>query len=163
MYGGRPRIELASFLGKRRRRPRSALPVTVRPAPVEAGRDVRILVVDDAPILRALFVRIATSFGHSVVGEADSPEVAVELARALAPDAIVLDSRVDSDLERSLSDLRLAAPQGVVLLVAASDEPLAVRLVREGRAAGIVRRPFSRGQIRDVLNDCVARARAERD
>lgn len=116
---------------------------------------MRILLVDDAAILRALFTRIATSLGHAVVGEAHSSAGALDSARALAPDAIVVDGRLGGgDLTRFLRDLRQAAPCSTVLIVAAVGEAVPVRLARDGVAAGLLRRPFSRAQIRDVLDAC---------
>lgn len=122
---------------------------------------MRILVVDDAPALRAIFWHIADALGHAVVGEASNLERALTLARALCPEAVVLDGRLGgADLARALPALRDAArPAPAVLVVAALEEATIVRVARDGGAAGLVRRPFSRSQVREALNACRVCAR----
>jgi two-component system chemotaxis response regulator CheY len=116
---------------------------------------VRILVVDDAALLRTLFTRMATALGHEVVGEADAPGAALALARSLAPDAIVVDGRLaDTEVGPLLADLRQAAASSAIFVVAALDEPGLAELARRFGAAGLVRRPFSRAQICEVLDAC---------
>jgi DNA-binding NarL/FixJ family response regulator len=116
---------------------------------------VRILVVDDAALLRTLFTRMATALGHEVVGEADAPGAALALARSLAPDAIVVDGRLaDTEVGPLLADLRQAAASSAIFVVAALDEPVLAELARRFGAAGLVRRPFSRAQICAVLDAC---------
>jgi DNA-binding NarL/FixJ family response regulator len=116
---------------------------------------VRILLVDDAALLRTLFTRMATALGHEVVGEADTADAAFALARELAPDAIVVDGRLgDTELGPLVSGLVRAAAGSAVLVVAALDEPGVAALARRFGAAGLVRRPFSRAQICEVLGAC---------
>jgi DNA-binding NarL/FixJ family response regulator len=57
--------------------------------------DIRVLVVDDQPIYRsALAGLLEVVGGYTVVGEADSGEQAVEQARALEPDLVLMDLRL---------------------------------------------------------------------
>jgi DNA-binding response OmpR family regulator len=110
---------------------------------------VRIVLVDDAAPLRALFIRIATALGHEVVGEADTPGAALALARTLAPDAIVVDGRLGgAEVGPLISELRQAAPGSPVLVIAALDETVLAGLARRFGAAGLLRRPFSRADLR---------------
>ena len=50
-----------------------------------------ILVVDDDAAVRGLIVRIMTSRGYAVVGEAGSVAAALEQAEALRPDVALVD------------------------------------------------------------------------
>ncbi len=50
-----------------------------------------VLIVDDHPSFRASARAILEADGFEVVGEADTGEAAIEVARSLAPDVILLD------------------------------------------------------------------------
>ena len=50
-----------------------------------------VLVVDDDPAFRGLAVRMLTAAGLEVVGEAGSAAAAMEVARAVKPDAALVD------------------------------------------------------------------------
>jgi DNA-binding NarL/FixJ family response regulator len=57
-----------------------------------SGRPVRVLVVDDqAPFRRAARAVVGATSGFELVAEAESGEEAVELARSLEPDLVLLD------------------------------------------------------------------------
>jgi DNA-binding NarL/FixJ family response regulator len=56
---------------------------------------IRVLVVDDHPIVRAGIVGLLDAEqDFAVVGEADSGEAAIEFAAALAPDVVLMDLRM---------------------------------------------------------------------
>jgi CheY-like chemotaxis protein len=51
----------------------------------------RVLIVDDEPDIRLMVRVFVTTVGHDVVGEAADGQQAIDMARELQPDAIVLD------------------------------------------------------------------------
>ena len=55
---------------------------------------LRVLVVDDEPIVRAMLCEVLDDAGFDVVGQARNGLEGVELARASRPDAILLDVRM---------------------------------------------------------------------
>ncbi|GAB3816841.1 response regulator [Micromonospora zhanjiangensis] len=60
-----------------------------------AVRDIRVLVADDQPLVRAgLAALLRAAPGVEVVGEATSGEEAVGLARETAPDVVLMDIRM---------------------------------------------------------------------
>jgi DNA-binding NarL/FixJ family response regulator len=71
-------------------------PTTVPAAPAQGGDGVvRVLLVDDQPLLRTGFrMVLETEPGLTVVGEAGDGAEAVELARRLLPDVVLMDIRM---------------------------------------------------------------------
>jgi DNA-binding NarL/FixJ family response regulator len=55
---------------------------------------LRVLVVDDEPIVRSMLCEVLDDAGFDVVGQARNGIEGVELARSTRPDAILLDVRM---------------------------------------------------------------------
>ena len=99
---------------------------------------IRILVVDDHELLRAgLRSRLELEPGIDVVGEADTAERAIVMARALQPDLILLDLLLPrkSGFE-AIPELAAVAPDAKVLVVSSQAAPSSVRLALSAGAAG---------------------------
>jgi len=104
---------------------------------------MRILIADDAAIIRAALARMATAAGHEIVGEAGDAEETLVLARAVEPEAVVVDGRLPPDgaapLIARLSDL---LPRARLIVIAALDERALVRAALAAGAAGALLRPI---------------------
>jgi DNA-binding NarL/FixJ family response regulator len=98
-----------------------------------------VLVVDDHPLTRDALVRLLAANGFEVAGEAGGGEEAVERARELAPDVVLLDLAMPGlGGLAALPLLREAAPSAeVVVLTASEDEDSLLGAIRAG-AAGYV-------------------------
>lgn len=111
----------------------------VHPAPVE-GREIRVLLADDHPILRAgLRKLLEAEPGYRVVGEAPDGEEAVRMARTLLPDILLLDLAMPrlNGLE-ALHELGASpTPVRTIILTAAIDKEGIVKALQLG-AKGIV-------------------------
>ncbi|MFY9781300.1 MAG: response regulator [Candidatus Baltobacteraceae bacterium] len=113
---------------------------------------MRILLADDAAVVREVFARIVAPAGYELVGWAGEASQAAALAARLAPDVVAIDSRLPpaGGLE-ALARIRAAAPAAALVLVAAAGEQ---QLVREGLAAGArgtLLRPLLASQVLGVL------------
>jgi len=123
------------------------------PGPTRAVRPLRLLLVDDHPILRAgLRSLLSAQSDLEVVGEADSGESAVRLGRAVSPDLVLLDFSLPgmngADTARSLKQ---ALPHTRVLAVSVYDEPAIVRLFMDAGADGyLLKRSASDELVRAV-------------
>jgi DNA-binding NarL/FixJ family response regulator len=99
---------------------------------------IRVLIVDDHELLRAgLRSRLEREEGISVVGEADSADRAVVMARAVQPDLILLDLLMPKKSgEEVIPELADVAPQAKVLVVSSQAAPSSVRRALTAGAAG---------------------------
>lgn len=101
---------------------------------------IRILLVDDHPIVRqGLKTLLEGQTGWEVVGEASDGAEAVEKAKNLKPDVMVLDITMPrmSGLE-ACRLLRAEAPKLEILFVTQHDSPQMLREALEAGARGYV-------------------------
>jgi two-component system, NarL family, response regulator NreC len=99
---------------------------------------INVLIVDDHQLLRdGLRSQLEREPGIAVVGEADSAERAVVMARKLQPDLILLDLFLPrkSGYE-AIPELAEAAPQAKILVVSSQAAPSSVRRALSAGAAG---------------------------
>jgi len=101
----------------------------------------RILVVDDHPLTRDALSSLLAQGGFDVVGEAADGAEALELARTLAPDLVLLDlSMPGMDGLAALPRLRAAAPRcEVVVLTASGTEENLLAAIRGGAAGYLLK------------------------
>src|SRR3954464_8671382 len=102
---------------------------------------MRILLVDDHPLTRGALSSLLESHGFTVAGEADDGEQAIELARRLLPDLVLLDlSMPGTDGLQALPRLREAAPASeVVVLTASGTEENLLAAIRGGAAGYLLK------------------------
>jgi DNA-binding NarL/FixJ family response regulator len=95
---------------------------------------VRVLIVDDHPLTREALASLLGANGFEVVGQAAGAPEAIELARRLGPQLIVLDLTMpEMDGLQALPELRDAAPEAeVVVLTASEDEANLLAAIRGG-------------------------------
>lgn len=101
----------------------------------------RILVVDDHPLTRQALMSLLAQSGFDVVGEAESGEAAVGLARDLQPDLVLLDLTMPglTGVE-ALPLIRDAAPDAeVVVLTASEDEESLLGAIKAGAAGYLLK------------------------
>jgi DNA-binding NarL/FixJ family response regulator len=101
----------------------------------------RVLIVDDHPLTRDALGALLTQNGFTLAGEAPDGESAIQLARELEPDLILLDLAMPGmDGLEALPHLRDAAPDCEVVMLTASvgDENL-LAAIRAGAAGYLLK------------------------
>jgi DNA-binding NarL/FixJ family response regulator len=101
----------------------------------------RVLIVDDHPLTREALAALLVQHEFEVVGEAGDGEEAVQLARQLRPELILLDLSMPglNGLE-ALPRLREAAPEcEVVVLTASGTEDNLLAAIRGGAAGYLLK------------------------
>jgi DNA-binding NarL/FixJ family response regulator len=117
----------------------------------------RVLLVDDHPLTREGLAALLSGHGFDVVGQAGDGHEALDLARGLQPDVILLDISMPelSGLE-ALPRLRAEAPKcEVVVLTASGDEDNLLAAIRGG-AAGYLLKTEPPERLVDFLHGAAA-------
>jgi AmiR/NasT family two-component response regulator len=126
--------------------------VSARPNP-----PVRVVVADDESIIRMDLREMLTGLGYSVVGEAGDGHTAVNVAREVRPDLVIMDVKMP-DLDgiaaaRILTEERIAP---VLLLTAFSQQELIAR-AKEAGVVGYLVKPFREAELIPAIEVAVAR------
>ncbi|MER7697896.1 MULTISPECIES: response regulator transcription factor [unclassified Streptomyces] len=130
-------------------------PASDEPTP---GRPVRLLIVDDDPLVRAgLTLMLGGDEGIDIVGEGADGDEAEELVERLRPDVVLMDIRMpvmDGLTATERLRRRPGAPEVVVLTTFHADEQV-LRAIRAG-AAGFVLKDTPPARIVDSVRRVAA-------
>jgi DNA-binding NarL/FixJ family response regulator len=121
------------------------------PPPADGSSTHRILIVDDAEDIRTLIrLKLGREQGLEVVGEAADGVDAVEQARALQPDLVLLDMAMPRmDGLQALPLIREAVPGVRVVVLSGFNQST---LEREALAAGADRYVVKGGPMKEIVD-----------
>lgn len=119
----------------------------------------RVIIADDESIIRMDLREMLSSMGYLVVGEAGDGVSAVNLAREIRPDLVIMDIKMP-DLDgiaaaRILTEERIAP---VLLLTAFSQQEL-VEGAKEAGVVGYIVKPFRESELTPAIEIALARFR----
>jgi DNA-binding NarL/FixJ family response regulator len=101
----------------------------------------RILIVDDHPLTRDALAALLAQNGFDVIGQASGGQEAIEIARELQPDLVLLDlSMPEMDGLTALPLIREVSPVSeIVVLTASEDEDNLLGAIRAGAAGYLLK------------------------
>lgn len=100
---------------------------------------VRVLIVDDHPMIRAGAGAMLNAPGIEVAGEATTGEEAVARASELLPDVVLMDVQLpDFDGLEATNKIKAEHPEIAVIIVTGSEEPSHIRRAVEAGASGYI-------------------------
>lgn len=109
---------------------------------------IRIVIADDHGIVREGLRALLTRPGIQVVGEADSGAKAVELAKTLRPDLMLLDIRMpDGDGLQALAQIKAVSPTTSVIMLTTYANPGYLARAISGGASGYLSKEVNPEQI----------------
>jgi DNA-binding NtrC family response regulator len=122
---------------------------------------LRVLVVEDEPLIRWSITETLARMGHTVM-EADDAESAVRTLGELPEpaDVVLLDYRLpDSNDLGLLATIRRLAPHSAVVMMTAYGTPDVTRGALELGAYGVVDKPFDMHDLEPILLSAYAATR----
>jgi len=117
----------------------------------------RVIIADDESIIRMDLREMLTNLGYLVVGEVGDGRSAVNLARELKPDIVVMDIKMpDMDGIEAAAILTEEKIAPVLLLTAFSQKELVDRATEAG-VAGYIVKPFRESDLGPAIEVALAR------
>ncbi|MCC7353898.1 MAG: response regulator [Anaerolineae bacterium] len=117
----------------------------------------RVIIADDEAIVRMDLREMLTHLGYLVVGEVGDGRSAVNLARELKPDVVIMDIRMPDldgiEAARTLTQESIAP----VLLLSAYSQPDLVARAREAGVAGYLVKPFQESDLSPAIEVVLGR------
>jgi len=118
----------------------------------------RIVIAEDEPVARLDLGQMLEILGHEVVGQAGDGRTAVDLAREVIPDLVIMDIKMPGEIDglgaASLLAEERVAP--VLLLTAYSDQEFIDR-AREAGVMGYLVKPYNENQLAPAIEVALAR------
>ena len=118
---------------------------------------LRIMIADDEPIIRLDLRKTLENMGHQVVGEAGDGAKAIDAARELKPDIIILDIKMpEMDGIEAAKIITTEGIAPVLLLTAYSQKDLVDRAKDAGVFAYLVK-PFKEADLLPAMEIAISR------
>ncbi|MBI5590934.1 MAG: response regulator [Deltaproteobacteria bacterium] len=123
----------------------------------------RILIADDEAILTMYLEEILSMADHDVVGSASSGQEAIDLARTLSPDIIVMDISMPGELDGIEAAGIIKSELGIpsIFMTAHSEIPI-IEKSRQADPYGYLIKPVQNIGTRIVVDSALSRLYAER-
>ncbi|HID34971.1 MAG TPA: response regulator [Anaerolineae bacterium] len=121
----------------------------------------RIIIADDESLIRRDLREMLEEQGYLVIGEAGDGRTAVELARKLKPDLVIMDIRFEGDDLDGIDVARVLAAEDIapVLLLSAYSQRDLVDRAREVGVVGYLVKPFSEADLAPAIETALERFR----
>ena len=117
----------------------------------------RIVIADDEPLIRIDLRETLESMGYEVVGEAADGKHAVDLARTLRPDIVIMDIKMPE--MDGIAALRILTEENIapVLLLTAYGEGELVQQASDAGAVAYLVKPFRQSDLQPQIEVALAR------
>jgi response regulator NasT len=119
-----------------------------------------VIIADDESIIRIDLREMLTAQGYLVVGEASDGRSAVNLARELRPDLVIMDIKMPGDVD-GIDAARVLTREKIapVLLLTAFNQRELVAGAREAGVVGYIVKPFREADLAPAIEVASARYR----
>jgi two-component system chemotaxis response regulator CheY len=111
----------------------------------------RILVVDDAAVMRFMISKIVTAGGYEVAGEAETGSEAVRKYKQLKPDLVTMDINMPESGLTALKTIREFDPTAKVIICSAMGQRTLISEALQAGALDFILKPFEDVQVLDAI------------
>ena len=112
----------------------------------------RLLVIDDAVIIREIIKDVASAAGWTIAGEAANGRQGVDCYQEVKPDAVTLDLVMpEYDGLHALRGIIAADPNAKILVVSALEQTSILKEAFKSGAADFLVKPFDKSVLADTL------------
>ena len=120
----------------------------------EKSAALRVLIVDDEPLIRWSMTETLIAEGHSVVEAGNAKEAILRVSGQPAPDVILLDLYLPDSVDLNLLEsIRRAAPRSAIVMMTAYGNPeVAAGAIRLG-AYRVVNKPLEMGDLATLIQE----------
>ncbi len=121
----------------------------------------RIIIADDESLIRRDLHEMLAEQGYLIVGEASDGRTAVEMARRLKPDLVIMDIRFEGDDFDGIEAARVLTTEDIapVLLLSAYSQRDLVERAKEAGVVGYLVKPFSEADLAPAIETALERFR----
>ncbi len=118
---------------------------------------LKVLVVDDSPVTRAMLSDFLSMIGHQVVGEGVDLAQTLTILKAQTPDLITLDLSMEKeDGLTVLKAIRQADAKVKVLIVSGNTQQEIYDQLLAAGACGVLMKPFTLSELTTALDKAAA-------
>ncbi len=130
---------------------------------LEPNQPSRILIVEDEPVIATALKQRLVALGYEVCGMALAGEEAIELAGRTSPDLVLMDIRLEGDMEGTdaAASIRSSFKVPIVFVTAHADEEI-LQKAKQSDPFGYLVKPYSRRELRTTIEVALYKARAEK-
>jgi response regulator NasT len=126
-----------------------------------SSQRTRIIIADDESLIRRDLREMLTDQGYLIIGEAGDGRTAVEMARKLKPDLVIMDIRFEGDEFDGIEAARVLTAEDIapVLLLSAYSQRDLVNRAKEAGVVGYLVKPFSEADMAPAIETALERFR----
>ena len=119
----------------------------------------RVIIADDESIIRMDLREMLTNLGYLVVGEVGDGRSAVNLARELKPDLVIMDVRFEGDEFDGIDAAKILTEEKIapVLLLTAYSQRELVERAKTAGVTGYIVKPFRESDLAAAIEVALAR------
>jgi len=127
-----------------------------------ADKPLRVLIVEDESIIASDLAQTLTSFGYAVVGIASSSQEAIELARRTQPGLVLMDIRLNGDVDGIATAALLRARRSVpIVFLSANADAITLRRALHTAPCGFLAKPYNDASLRATIEVALQRHHTE--
>ena len=124
---------------------------------------MRVLICDDAMFMRTVIASMFREAGHTIVGEAETGDQAIEMYRELNPDVVTMDVVMPSSSGiNAVRGIVSEDPNARVIMCSAMGQEALINEALDAGACGFLVKPFDSSRLLKVVEEtCTKKPNAE--